>query len=725
MKTVFVITDDKNKEFLEKLVNKMGSSKELTLDGFEPLTDTSKQNLTFAQSDLLITDSVKREFLDECLSLVPYTNIILATSDTNRAQAVVSEYQKKNVYKVSLVDTNIVDASALIDRLENFNEETVVQEQKQLDMDVPDAEGFDKYTEETGTVESIKVDAEAESLENNRQVGDLTDSISENVEGAVVVEKVKLPDDSAESEVKESTEKPEENTENQNINFENSPKEERNPSILDNLRQEQTYIIQNNIFDISCKTVTVVSKKGGTGKSTVAKEIANIFCKKNKPKSNKRYAVTLVDLDFESGSLRAMLGFDNAYPNIYNWISDILDKIENNTKLEDIYFSNFEIANYLKKVPHSDFYALITNQGNIPLQLLDRIMTLSEGNDNLFENIIKKIIKSLKQVSDVLIIDTDSNFNELSKVAMERSNNILYVMKPTVADIDNFKVFSDEIASVKTIDASRVSVILNDIQDKNFLSASYDLLSTITYEVFDTNSNKKIRRPYEIVTKIPHNVEFVMSTNEYMFVKSKELISVCNVILPIFKTSQIRRENIDKKKNKNELKASVKGKGNVKALSGKPSATVGGKKFPKTQKEKIEELKAIKLKKAQETEAKRKGGSGFLGLFKKKQIDKTKNPSTTDENNQKPEAETNITNDDVKKALSETNVDDKKQALEYLYSDLTNVTLDEFVEKLKEFKIVKKTKFDFPVIKKQPKTLSKKVWNEYSKKLKVEIKRKK
>lgn len=154
------------------------------------------------------------------------------------------------------------------------------------------------------------------------------------------------------------------------------------------------------------KIFTVVSGKGGVGKSTFCTNIALSLCEKGKK-------VLLIDGDAGLRSLDLLLGVDEMV--LYDW-TDILNERCDPSKARLFY--------------------------NESLQLLPAPIEYPE---NLSTEKFKKIIEIYKSEYDYIFIDSPAGIGELTKNYVECAENCIVVATPDAVSARSASVAGDEL----------------------------------------------------------------------------------------------------------------------------------------------------------------------------------------------------------------------------------------------------------------------------------------
>lgn len=639
MKTLFILAREEN--IIKSLVSEVKKyPSDLELSGSGELNPENKQNCSFYQPDFIVTGNISYDEAKELLELCVSTNIIIVSDDMNRANDIVDRLSREDIYRIMAVDLNNVSPTDLCKSMIDYQEDKVAEVEDMFNNAI----------------------SEEELLASNESTEKINTDIDENQQGDITTKEKQL---------------------NQFDALENPNDLNNQIEIRDNVKQNSFNL---NINNIRSKTISVFSKKGGTGKTNIAKEMCNVFSSVKLPKKlqngNEFLKACIVDLDFNKGNLRTYLGVENPSPNIYYWINDILDRLENKTSIEKISYNQFQVNGYVKKIEGAgNYYALITSQGGLPLRTMKRIYDMDKDGD-LLSKILEIIITSLKRTFDVVIMDCDSDFNDITKIALEKSDNILYVINPTVADIENLKVFTDDVSSVETIDLNKVGVVINKLSKHiSFRNELLDVLSLIKFKDINYAAGEEIEKNYPLIADIPYDETIINLNNGYLFTTNnatqetkRGILKICEYCLPIFKIKHTTA-------GLNELK------------------------------KQYEKKKKLEQKKKKDASAKDK---------KQKTIEKLKGVDST---NVQQEEKTPIATDVVDESkLSENEVDSKEKLNAYLNGDLSKVTIESFVSELKSYTCIKHTKTGFPILNRKPESLPKSVWKKFIKQLNKERK---
>ncbi len=191
------------------------------------------------------------------------------------------------------------------------------------------------------------------------------------------------------------------------------------------------------------KVITVSSVKGGVGKTTMALNLAGIYCSLGK-------RVLIIDLDLYSGGVAACLNVKNS-KDIYMMI----DSMANNRftelkKYVTTYNSNIDIL----ACPKDPRMAMKVEGRYIPL-----------------------IFDLAKKEYDVVVVDTTHILNEINLTILDYAYMSLFMITNDIVDLKNMKSL---ISIFKDTDKKNYLVLLNNSRDtgKDYMSL-YDIRSVI------------------------------------------------------------------------------------------------------------------------------------------------------------------------------------------------------------------------------------------------------
>ena len=195
------------------------------------------------------------------------------------------------------------------------------------------------------------------------------------------------------------------------------------------------------------KVISITSRKGGVGKTTILLNLAGVY-------SNLKKKVLLLDLDLYSSSVGISLNL-NSQKNFYNLVLDI-----GNNKFTQ---TNDYIESYN-----------------------DYISVLKCSNDPRTKNYIEakyieQVINMVRHEYDVILIDTNHVLDDINLAIYDNSDTILNVLSNDPVDLVNTKNF---INIVKDIEFPDFRILLNEsnsLEEKYF--SIYDIRTFLNYNI--------------------------------------------------------------------------------------------------------------------------------------------------------------------------------------------------------------------------------------------------
>ena len=183
------------------------------------------------------------------------------------------------------------------------------------------------------------------------------------------------------------------------------------------------------------KIISVFNQKGGVGKSTICHNLAAIFGKINKPKHIRKekeelekFHVLLLDND-SSGDLTKLCGFDTEDFDLCAADLYYHNGIPNFSPVSCIYESGLENVDIIP--------------GNGKLTTAARQIDSLPGK----ELILKKELKVLRELYDIIIIDCGPSFGTLSYSALVAADDVIVPVQTSHLAVDDTSAF-EEVYSV-------------------------------------------------------------------------------------------------------------------------------------------------------------------------------------------------------------------------------------------------------------------------------------
>lgn len=197
----------------------------------------------------------------------------------------------------------------------------------------------------------------------------------------------------------------------------------------------------------AAKIITVFSCKGGVGKTTTTLNLAGIYSLMN-------LKVLVIDLDLNSGGIAVSLNVKNE-KNIYNLVDDIGNNRYNQI---DDYVAKYNDNIYVLAAPSDPRNALKIDSKYISL-----------------------IINSCIYKYDVILVDTSHNLSPISLSAIDKSDNVLFMITNDPVDLKNARSM---IAIFKDTENSNYKVVFNSSKDtgKDYFSL-FDIRGIIKHNI--------------------------------------------------------------------------------------------------------------------------------------------------------------------------------------------------------------------------------------------------
>lgn len=210
------------------------------------------------------------------------------------------------------------------------------------------------------------------------------------------------------------------------------------------------------------KIITVASVKGGTGKTTIALNLAGIY-------SSMKKKTLILDFDLYSGGIALSLNVD---------VTSDLYKLAYDMSVNEYKNINDYILNYNEYIDI------------IPAPKDPRAATKIEK--KYISTILKKVITKY----EVIIIDTNHFLDTTNLILFDKSDTIMYVVNNSPLDMKNLKSM---ISIHKDMEKENYVVVLNESNTKlNEVLSNYDIKNIIKndidYTIPRTFYNKNINK---------------------------------------------------------------------------------------------------------------------------------------------------------------------------------------------------------------------------------------
>lgn len=195
------------------------------------------------------------------------------------------------------------------------------------------------------------------------------------------------------------------------------------------------------------KVFLVTSVKGGTGKTITTLNLAGTFQKRN-------LDTLIIDLDVYGGSIAASLNLEYE-----NDLFDAMDDLNNNRfNMLDNYIVTYE--------PKLDV---------LPSPKDPRLAA------KISSKFLHVILAKAKLKYDVIVIDTNYFISDLNLIAMDASDEILYIVTNDPMDLKNMRSM---VSIYNDMDKENYKVILNESvsKNKNYFT-SYDIKHIMNHSI--------------------------------------------------------------------------------------------------------------------------------------------------------------------------------------------------------------------------------------------------
>ncbi len=205
------------------------------------------------------------------------------------------------------------------------------------------------------------------------------------------------------------------------------------------------------------KVFTVASVKGGTGKTTTLLNLAGVF-------SLQKKKVLIIDLDLYGGAIALSLNISNEQ-DIYRLVDDL-----NSNRFETI-------DRYLVK--YNDYIDVIPSPKDP--------RNASKVGSKYISVVLSKVIYRY----DVILIDTNHFLNDITLVALDASDQVLYILNNDPANLKNM---ATRIAIHKDMEQDNYKIILNE----------------------STHPQKEVFSKYDVKNILKENIDYVIPKNFYL-----------------------------------------------------------------------------------------------------------------------------------------------------------------------------------------------------------------
>lgn len=195
--------------------------------------------------------------------------------------------------------------------------------------------------------------------------------------------------------------------------------------------------------------ISIISPAGGVGKSTISKELACIFGATKI--DGKPLSVCLVDGNLTFGCQRALFRVSYTQHDLGTWLSDhrrLLGTMDYGS-IEDLYTWSY-MEKYISRIGEHNVYLITAPEacrGGLD-------MTSAEANT---------LIRTLRRLFDVIIIDTANDLSSLTVSAMELSSSVFFVINDDQRSLTKMLSLRQALVRQKMIEtiSGKAGVIFN------------------------------------------------------------------------------------------------------------------------------------------------------------------------------------------------------------------------------------------------------------------------
>lgn len=243
------------------------------------------------------------------------------------------------------------------------------------------------------------------------------------------------------------------------------------------------------------KLITVISAKGGVGKTRISCELATYLALTKHRRGH--FKVCLVDYNVDFGDVVNTLGFDRDKSSMAAWAADIRERVKAGENPENMEYSEQRISVLLQKKEKDGLYALLA-----PFRHIDSFAISPVE----FEVMLRNIVKN--GGFDYVVVDTGNNTRDSFLISASMSDYMLMILTQDFNCINcNYEmVFAmKKLLPDESFDTSKIKVVVNKaIESRKAGMSPDDVMSII-------NTNNKT--PYELISVIKEDSDVIAAGN--------------------------------------------------------------------------------------------------------------------------------------------------------------------------------------------------------------------
>lgn len=306
--------------------------------------------------------------------------------------------------------------------------------------------------------------------------------------------------------------------------------------------------VVNNFKNIC---VAINSPKGGVGKTTIAIELATMLAARakeldlnpaSKLNSTKNVNVCLIDFnpsfDTMASTLDCVRRIQN-YPTLTDWVSKIEEKIFNTlpeeTKKSILQNANVDFSHYIDerqiKFTREEVLSLLVNDETTGLYILPSV-SLPFDVEYVKPEYIQIIIKVVKAMFDIVLIDTGNNISYYTVEALQAADEIFVISTASKASsvvIGKLLKNLDKLC----LDSSKFNLVINNAYGK-----FSDLDASTIANVLKLTLISEL--PYDENVKKSHEAGYPFSIFNKKTPYSREIAKLAQQIAPLWNVTNKR-----------------------------------------------------------------------------------------------------------------------------------------------------------------------------------------